>query len=526
MSESVDSNVQAPSTVLFVDDDQSFLQLVVPLMRRFSDGGWHVVTATNAGQGLQRLQEFEVRLVVVDLRMPVMDGLQFLTLVHRRYPNLRKAVMTGYATEAYRTACLAHGADLFLEKPRDREQWEALYASLSELLRWKPSKGFQGVLKQVSLDDVLQMECLGRSSSILEVRGDRAKGRIYIRDGSLVHAAFESIEGESAFHKILSLRGGTFQLLPFEDPGRTTLDGSWEFLLMEAAQKRDEAGPTGETTLLSSAKAEEAQSHGENESPMSAPPDSRTSSRTRDLTRQLPADPLLAESRHESGRPVVDEVLICSARAEPQYEWRVRNPDFWVHFLEFLLRKAHQMGQELALGAFRRIVIEEGSERTTAILLADQVALVRVHFTNPTGFPEQEQKSDGLGSPARPPQVMPSKLPPEVAADIVRWLRELPDQVGVLAAGIWIGRDVVGLRNWNDSLPNEAVSRSCRHLAEVIHVLQTHRLPSATVTWDYEQGALRSSVRKDGLGMGLLTTGDGTREAPNPGESLTRVFLE
>jgi CheY-like chemotaxis protein len=521
MSESVDSNVQTPTTVLFVDDEQPFLELVVPLMKRLSNGVWHVITATNAGQGLQRLQELEVHLIVIDLRMPVMDGLQFLAIVNRRYPNLQKAVMTGHATEAYRTACLAHGAELFLEKPCNPEQWQGLYASLNELLRWRPTNGFQGVLKQVSLNDVLQMECLGRSSSILEVSGHRSKGRIYIRDGSLVHAVCGSIEGEPAFQKILCLRGGTFRLLPFEDPGRRTLDGSWEFLLMEAAQMRDEAGSTIEDSLPPSANAPVTEPCLEEKSSMPAASDSGKSSITRVVTHEIRTDFLPAESCCESGRPVVDQVLVCSCHGEPQYEWRVKNPDFWVHFLEYLMRKAHQMGQELALGTFRRIVMEDGSERTTAILLADRVALVRAHFSNPFGIPENNSNSTEPGSRSQWPRVAP-----EFAAEVVRWLRELPDQVGVLAAGIWMGRERLGLRNWSDSLPEEVLGRTWCHLAEVVHVLKTHRLPSVAITWNYDQGALRSSVRKDGFGMGLLTTGDEARRSSNPGDSLLRAFLE
>ncbi len=51
--------------------------------------------------------------------------------------------------------------------------------------------------------------------------------------------------GEAAFQKLLSLPGGSFQLQHFEPPAKHTIEGQWEFLLMEAARMRDEiAGAT------------------------------------------------------------------------------------------------------------------------------------------------------------------------------------------------------------------------------------------------------------------------------------------
>ncbi len=47
-------------------------------------------------------------------------------------------------------------------------------------------------------------------------------------------------EGEAAFYKLLALPSGEFQLQPFESPPKRTIEGQWEFLLMESARVRDE----------------------------------------------------------------------------------------------------------------------------------------------------------------------------------------------------------------------------------------------------------------------------------------------
>src|SRR5947208_12917531 len=104
------------TTVLFVDDDLGFLEVVRNLMLKLSEGAWDVLTAPDAAHGLGLIHEHKIDLLVSDVRMPVMDGLQFLSLLHKNYPNLLKVALTGHATEIYRAARLRTGAELCVEK--------------------------------------------------------------------------------------------------------------------------------------------------------------------------------------------------------------------------------------------------------------------------------------------------------------------------------------------------------------------------------------------------------------------------
>ena len=97
------------------------------------------------------------------------------------------------------------------------------------------------MLRRVGLQDVIQMECLGRNSSVLEVYNEHVLGRIYIENGNIIHAAGGDLTGERALQQLLALPGGSFELVPFELPPQNTISGPWEFLLMEAARVRDEA---------------------------------------------------------------------------------------------------------------------------------------------------------------------------------------------------------------------------------------------------------------------------------------------
>ena len=237
------SPVNAPPKqyqLLFVDDDGDFLAMIRDFFATLGEETWQIHCATSADQALEMLKIRKIDLVVSDVNMPMLDGIQFLHILNRSHPDLKKAVITANATEEKRSACLAEGAELFIEKPRSPEGLRSIFVMLEELITWTPQEGFQGVLRRVGLQDVIQMECLGRTSSVLEIHHPQLAGRIYIEEGRIVHAEAGDLAGENALYQLLALPSGEFQLHPFETPHRRTIEAQWEFLLMEAARTRDE----------------------------------------------------------------------------------------------------------------------------------------------------------------------------------------------------------------------------------------------------------------------------------------------
>ena len=225
--------------VLIVDDSMAFLELFGDLCAEFSRQTWRVFRATSADSALALLRDVMVDLVLVDVSMPMLDGLQLLGILNRRYPGLKVAVMTGNATDVKRADALANGAELFLEKPITPEGMLSVFNMLQDLLSWD-QEGFTGALRQVNLQEVIQVECNGRHSSVLEIRNPQARGRIYIDAGVVVHAVVGEVTGEPAFHRLMSLSGGSFQVQPFRPPPQRTIHTGWEFLLMDAARATDE----------------------------------------------------------------------------------------------------------------------------------------------------------------------------------------------------------------------------------------------------------------------------------------------
>jgi CheY-like chemotaxis protein len=273
----------------------------------------------------------------------VLDGEQFLRILARRYPDLKKAAITGYATEERRAACLASGAELFIEKPRTAEGLKSIFVMLDELVTWKQQPGFQGMLRRVGLPDVIQMECLGRNSSILEVQNRQLSGRIYIEDGWIIHAVAGEATGEAAFQKLLSLAGGGFQLQPFEPPQQRTIEGQWEFLLMEAARVHDESPP---------APAIE------------------------------PEPPSVAETQAATFSVRVAETLICSGDGTLLYQWQCADVNARIALLHEIAQQAARVGELLPLGKFDRLEIQLSAGRAVAQAQPDRLVFVQIATEN------------------------------------------------------------------------------------------------------------------------------------------------
>ena len=104
--------------------------------------------------------------------------------------------------------------------------WQSLYGVLNELIKFRPEEGFRGVLRRVGLQDVIQMECLARSSSVLEISNARTTGKIFIDTGQIVHAQVGNASGEEAFNRLMALSGGQFNLQPFTSRRRVHSPGS------------------------------------------------------------------------------------------------------------------------------------------------------------------------------------------------------------------------------------------------------------------------------------------------------------
>lgn len=383
------AGVSKRKRVLFVDDEPAFLETIAAVIESTQAELWEPYFAESAGKALSILQEQPMNLVVIDIEMPVIDGVQFLSLVHRKHPNLSKVVLTGYATEQHRAACLSGGAELFLEKPRTPPDLQSVLATLHELARLQPEEGFRGVLRRVGLTDIIQMECLSRHSVVLYVSTRAGHGEIFIKDGTIIHAQAGELTGEPAFNHVLGLKGGEFDLRPYVEPPAQTIEGQWEFLLMEAARQLDEQAedPAGDAaaapkTLIATTTAEPAP-----EASLADLPDLFHPLTEAAPKREAAVHPAATAVDERPTR--VDEMLICSPQGDVIYEWQCPDAGGRISFLEFLSQKSRQFSPALGFGAFDRLEVLTPQAKVVAQLQADCGVFVRTSKLEPTPADEE-----------------------------------------------------------------------------------------------------------------------------------------
>ena len=98
--------------ILILDDDADWLTLCRDLLAALPSRP-EILTANNAKRALALLETEKIRLLISDLKMPRIDGLQMISIVRRRFPETRTVVLSGLEDEDYRSRAYALGVDLF-----------------------------------------------------------------------------------------------------------------------------------------------------------------------------------------------------------------------------------------------------------------------------------------------------------------------------------------------------------------------------------------------------------------------------
>ncbi len=104
---------ETKATILVVDDEEYIRKLI---SRILNDAGYAIISAASGKEALEKLGVNEVNLVLLDIKMPEMDGFQTLSLIRKQY-NIPVIMVTGMGEVTSVSDALSLGADDYVKKP-------------------------------------------------------------------------------------------------------------------------------------------------------------------------------------------------------------------------------------------------------------------------------------------------------------------------------------------------------------------------------------------------------------------------
>ncbi|MEJ2023849.1 MAG: response regulator, partial [Deltaproteobacteria bacterium] len=107
---------EVPTRILLVDDEREF---VTTLSERLLMRDMGSVVAYDGKSALDLIESDEPDVMILDLRMPGIDGIEVLRRVKKTNPNIEVIILTGHGSEKDRKRCLDLGAFAYLQKPVD-----------------------------------------------------------------------------------------------------------------------------------------------------------------------------------------------------------------------------------------------------------------------------------------------------------------------------------------------------------------------------------------------------------------------
>lgn len=118
--------------ILIIDDDENITKVVATILK---DQGYSVDVASTGNDAILKTQKNHYDLMLVDIRLPDMEGTELLTRVHDSTPKIRKIIVTGYPTLQNAVTAVNKGADAYIMKPFDVEKMLATVREQIEKLK-------------------------------------------------------------------------------------------------------------------------------------------------------------------------------------------------------------------------------------------------------------------------------------------------------------------------------------------------------------------------------------------------------
>jgi CheY-like chemotaxis protein len=228
--------------LLVVDDEPDLLRTIAHWLASGADD-FSVTTAPDGEQALDLIKRQPVDILLTDVRLPGIDGIELVQRVLAGWPATKVIVMTGLPSPDLQARAIKGGALHFIKKPFTA-------STLLGVLREAATiGGWSGSVSGLDIFDLTQLLAMTQRSRSVRVRAGGKDGVIVLEDGQLTHATANGHAGADAFYEMVCWNGGTFEDIPQPDLAAfpRNVEVSTAHLILEAARLRDEARAAWDT---------------------------------------------------------------------------------------------------------------------------------------------------------------------------------------------------------------------------------------------------------------------------------------
>lgn len=231
----------AQQLVLIVDDEEVYRLSVADGLARYAEH-FRTIAVGDGPTALEIIAKHNPSLVVSDIRMPRMDGIELLLTSRKLYPNVPFILVSAFFSESLERSARMFGAVRILHKPLDLD---ALVAAVFEVLRsneGSQSEMSDGFLPAFSLPGFLQLVAMEQKTCCLGLRDTIGRtGTLWLEQGRLIDATQGEAQGSAAALRLLTWTNPDITLQPYQRSRDPRITEGLNFLLMEAARLRDDA---------------------------------------------------------------------------------------------------------------------------------------------------------------------------------------------------------------------------------------------------------------------------------------------
>ncbi len=218
--------------VLIVEDETAFLDAVSCWLKM--DPSFNVLTASNGLEAIKALLAGPVDIVVTDLQMPILDGIELIAYLSVEFPVLPVIIMTCWPPSLVKDRMSKKGPLQYtlLGKPFSLD---VLTEKIHEVFQAEAN----GCISGITLSSLIQILAMEGKTCRIRVLSQEKEGTLVFSKGKMIHAEVDGIQGEEAAYRIINLERPIIEieealLCP------KTITASVSQLLIESHRRKDE----------------------------------------------------------------------------------------------------------------------------------------------------------------------------------------------------------------------------------------------------------------------------------------------